>query len=99
MKNDHTNGTNGHTKVIMLDEEVVLFFPGPNYDRIENGTAYLRVTLKDAIMIDEDNSLTVVPRSIVYDAIPDSDQVELSDNDWKKILDMLREDNLDGENG
>ena len=96
---------NDHTKVIMLDEEVVLFFPGPNYDRIENGTAYLRVTLKDAIMIDEDNSLTVVPRSIVYDAIPDNgsfscnDRVELSDNDWKKILDLLREDNLDGENG
>ena len=83
---------NDHTKVIMLDEEVVLFFPGPNYDRIENGAAYLRVTLKDAILIDEDNSLTVVPRSLVYDAIPGNDRVQLSDNDWQKILDMLRED-------
>ena len=86
---------NDHTKVIMLDEEVVLFFPGPNYDRIEDGTAYIRVTLKDAILIDEDNSLTVVPRSLVYDAIPDNDRVQLSDNDWQKILDMLREDTLD----
>lgn len=90
--------TNDHTKVIMLDEEVVLFFPGPNYDRIEDGTAYLRVTLKDAILIDEDNSLTVVPRSLFYDAIPDNDRVELSDNDWKKILDMLKDDLHDGQN-